>query len=454
MRLSPSLALAFVAPLASADVTVGPIGSGAAFNDIQAAIDAVGPGETVFVQAGQYDGPLVIPGGVRVVGAGSGQTVLRGGLGTGADARHVTIANVGAGQQAGLVGVEFAPVSLGGTGTVVPSGLVVEDCAGSVTVADVVYAPAPTLAPNPFDVPALSTVIDSEQVLLQAVVMDASGLVEPGGAPATIGLDARGSRVYALDCAFAGGPQLDGDGGEGILLDQATLWFTGSTARGADGAILQTDAPVGAPLGGVGVRLRNMGRLELFGGFGNNVTGGKGGGVLDSTGTVPVVAGEGAPALSHVNGSSSVLAAGSSLTGGLSVDNSMQAPPSVDDGTGGLLFFLEGNFGLRSDTTLVSQLGQTVTLEIRGNSNALAGTFFALGTVPQYTFLPFFGDIHIDPFLPSIVPVQNLGFGGQASLALPFPALPAGLTIYAQTLDLGQSFAPSVSQPLFLQVAP
>ncbi|MEO0650061.1 MAG: hypothetical protein AAFZ65_05235 [Planctomycetota bacterium] len=450
MRPTSTLLLALAAPLASADVTVGPVGSGAAFNDLQAAIDAVQPGETVFVQAGTYAGPVLITGGIRVVGAGADQTLIA----SGGSQPQVEIANVGAGQGARLVGVGLVPADLGGV-LDFGAGLAVRDCVGSVTVADVRYAPAiDGGAFLPYTIESLGTIENSGQVLLQDLVLDASGLVDPSGVPATRGLEAIGSRIYSLESDFIGGESADWNGASGIRLEQSTIWFTGSTAAGANGAILQTNDPVAAPLGGVGIELRDMSRLELFGGFGNSVSGGQGGGVLDATGTIPLTPGDGAPALVHTNGSSSVLAAGSSLQGGQSVDNQTQAPPSIDDGTGGLLFFLEGNFGLRADKTLVSASGEVVTLEVRGNPNAVAGTFLGLDTVPQYSVLPFFGDIQINPFLPTIIPTLNLGFGGQASLPLPVPPLPAGLAFYLQTVDLGFSFAPSASQPLLLQIVP
>jgi len=74
--LLASTVLVVCAPSAFADVfTVGPVGSGADFAEIQPAIDAAQPGDTVLVAEGKY-GPFVLDKALRVIGAGTAGGVL------------------------------------------------------------------------------------------------------------------------------------------------------------------------------------------------------------------------------------------------------------------------------------------------------------------------------------------------------------------------------------------
>src|SRR5688572_13526839 len=74
---SLSAALLLQATASAGVLVVGPPGSGAPFQDVQPAIDAAQPGDTVLVLAGSY-GTASITKPLQLVGAGSGLVTLSG----------------------------------------------------------------------------------------------------------------------------------------------------------------------------------------------------------------------------------------------------------------------------------------------------------------------------------------------------------------------------------------
>ncbi len=101
-------AAAFLPALASAGVlVVGPPGSGAAFSDVQPAIDAAQPGDTILVLAGSY-GPANIAKPLQILGVGSNRVTL-----TGPDTAPVLeVSAIPAGETLVVAGIDFQAESV------------------------------------------------------------------------------------------------------------------------------------------------------------------------------------------------------------------------------------------------------------------------------------------------------------------------------------------------------
>ncbi|TAJ12044.1 MAG: hypothetical protein EPO68_13945, partial [Planctomycetota bacterium] len=130
--------LAIAAPLASANtLTVGPAGSGATYTDIQPAVDAAAPGDTILVLPGFY-GSFAVSKPIHVTGAGSslipGTTTFV--LGT----AEVLGLPPGAGASIGGMRVTTGPIRLAGNQAPVelfdlPNAISIEHC-DRVLIAD------------------------------------------------------------------------------------------------------------------------------------------------------------------------------------------------------------------------------------------------------------------------------------------------------------------------------
>jgi hypothetical protein len=199
------LAAALPAVASAATWTVGPVGSGADFNSIQAAIDAASPGDTllIYYSSPKY-GPFVVDKPLRLIGQGFNHVIVQGTPAPG-EFSVAQVRDIPAGQE-----VVIAGLGLRGSGpawTATPSAplLDVRNNAGRVVLHRVA---ASDTSGSVFE--SVARIEGSDFVVLSACNLDAVSAA-PLSAPA-------------------------------LRIDQSTVWMTSGIYRG--GRAFSTSAPV------------------------------------------------------------------------------------------------------------------------------------------------------------------------------------------------------------------
>ena len=433
-------------PLSAADLTVGPPGSGADFASIQLAVDAVaGPGDTVFVLPGTYTGSIVIEKDVDLVGAGAGLVRIVQTAGPTTAVPHVTIRNLGLGQRARVVGFELVDATVTGQVVLPEHGLVVEDCDGHVTLADLRWTPDVPGPQAPFELASLLRVESSGQVLVDRCELSAASTARNTSGVGASALTATSSEVFVNGTVLVAGDGLDAEGGAALVLDGSEVFASGVSVTGGSGSAALV-AP--APGGGAGAVLANGSRLELQGSTTTLVTGGTGGALL-----VPGPGfGSGGPGAALTGGSVALLTGGAGLIGGPDGDGTGTGPPVVQDATSDLFLGFEPHLGLQVDATVL-QPSQVFQLDVVGLSFSTVGLFLGTDTsAPQFVG-GFAGVALIKPATAFQLALVQTDFFGEATAQIQVPPnAPPGLRGYVQAVDLGLAVNPSISLPAYVQV--
>lgn len=419
---------------AAADLTVGPPTSGADFSDLQAAIDAAVPGETLFVFPGEYRGGLQIAKPIDIIGAGPEATLIESvsveplfevqGL---ASDESVVLAGLGV-----LGGFQSDAL-----------GMQVRDCLGPVTLADVGWAAPAQLV----TLDRLLSVENCSRVILDRCVFDAGSLRPLAGAARIAALDASGSALYINNTVLRGGIGLEVEAGPGLRGFDVDVDLGSSSVTGGPGAF---DVPSDPPAGGPALDLAGGSRLELSGSGAMFAVGGTGG--IDLA--LPAGEAPGGPGARLTGGSVVVLSGGASLQGGQPFFSGPSAPPSVQDASSNLFFAFEPQLGLRSNDTLV-QAGQPLQLEVKGLSFSSVGIFLGAETTSPVPVPGFAGDALISPATAFNLALVTTNFIGDATATIQVPGnAPPGLRGYIQAVDLGFVVAPAISLPVYVEVTP
>ena len=419
---------------AAADLTVGPPDSGADFSDLQAAIDAAVPGETLFVFPGQYRGGLLIDKSIDIIGAGPGATQLE------------SVSSEPLFEVRGLAALDS--VVLAGLGVLNgfesdALGMEVRNCQGPVTLADVAWAAPAQLV----GLERLLWIEDCSRVIIDRCVFDAGSLRPIAGATRIAGLEASGSSLYVNNTVLMGGIGIEVEAGPGLRGFDVDVDLGSSQVTGGLGAFDVLSAPAS---GGPGVDLSANSRLELSGSGAMFVEGGTGG--IDLA--LPANEAPGGPGARLAGGSVVVLSGGASLAGGQPFFGGPSAPPSVQDANSNLFFAFEPQLGLRSNDTLV-QAGQPLQLEVKGLSFSSVGIFLGAETTSPVPVPGFAGDALISPATAFNLALVTTNFIGDATATIQVPGnAPPGLRGYIQAVDLGFVVAPAISLPVYVEVTP
>lgn len=226
--LAPVAALLVATP-ALADITVGPAGSGAQYQQISSALAFAAPGETIRVEAGSYD-PFVVTKGVTIIGAGIDQTIVE--ILPSSNDGAIDVIGVPAGQR-----VVLSSLSIQRNASSLDGRIEITDCDGAVHLIDV-----ESLTPNTFGVArhsneAVLRVENSDAVICEHCTfkgwLPSSQFSWMHGSPA---VHAIGSRVWLNDCTLLAGHGSEGYGGPGIwAVDDAFVQATRCEVRGGDG---------------------------------------------------------------------------------------------------------------------------------------------------------------------------------------------------------------------------
>jgi hypothetical protein len=168
------------------------VGAGRAFAEIQAAIDAAAPGDTIFVAPGTYD-VFTLQKPLSILGAGSGSVLVRdpdGALGC-------VVSNLPIGTQTVLAGFELGGPAEPSLSFANPDRLRIWNCFGRVTLHDLRAA---MTQPQSYS-PRILSVEDCLQVIVSRSQLLGTS-VGPGG---QIPLHAIDSDIWVVDCELRAG---------------------------------------------------------------------------------------------------------------------------------------------------------------------------------------------------------------------------------------------------------
>lgn len=261
-------------PVLADVLTVGPSGSGASFTEIQPAIDAAQPGDTVLVAAGNY-APFVLDKALSVIGAGSTSTSVVAPSIAGADTAAIEVRGLAQGSVATIAGMlalgSFADVDTPAASIL---GLVqLVDNAGQV----ILHGVAARLVPAAGSPAAQDFALNIANC---ALVQVSEGEYLDGRPSARI----EGSQVWLNGTTIVGCQPPVYMSGLACELIESTLYLSRTSIQGGKGSWYITDffgSPATTP-GGVGVKCSNS-TLKRVGGPGAEIRGGNGGSYYDDT---------------------------------------------------------------------------------------------------------------------------------------------------------------------------
>ncbi len=416
MKLLVSTVLVLLAtPSSAAILTVGPPGSGAQFEQINAAIAAAQPNDTILVQPGTY-APFLVDKPVRVIGDGTGDVIVQTAISTG-----ITVDAIGPGEEVVLSGLEVqaTPVC---SGTI--ASILVRASAGTVVLHDV-------LVDHPASQVGLLVLGSDRVLLLSSRILDA-GLDCTGMGLGAV--TAASSELWIADSEISGlqpfspfGIPLPGR--HGVEVADSTLHVWRSKIRGGDAEPGFTSSSI-TPDGGAGIDATDS-TVNLYGGsVDDEIRGG------DGDVSLSLVVGEGGPGVALQAGSSARIQQDLTVVGGLDGNGAVQAPAVDADGTSA------ATFESRIFPTLASVFpqigtGGIVALVLEGTPLAPQVLVVDFQTGPTLTLPGTDGMGYLDPSTAVQLELLTISPTGTTVLMLPVPPNPAlvGATAFLQSLE-------------------
>ena len=381
VRLAALASAALVpAPLAAQSVFVVDADGGAAFTEIQDAIDAAVSGDVIVVREGTYREFTLAGKGLTIVADEYGKA--RVGV-----SRQITTAVTGiaAGNRAVIRGIVFtSPLQTTG------ASLHVADNAGVVWFESVSFD---QLTPFHSHSQLEAVLVEdcAQVVIVGSALQGASGSSLGGLEIGATGLTARDSMVLLHGCTVRAGYSivLSGTGSPGLAVDGGELVLRNCTVRGGVGG-------TGSP-GGVG--------------------------------------GDGGPGLT-IEGNASVWAIGTSLIGGAGGPTVFGSPGATGAGfevTAGSLQQIPAGLALFA-TDLVAGSGEDLEFELVGPPRSSAWLLVSLTSVP--VFVPGLPGFLGTGLAPAVVAVGSTDSVGALSFTIPGSPLPPGLATWDATVQM------------------
>ncbi len=402
-----AFALLALASLSAADtLSVGPVGSGAQFSEIQAAIDAAQADDVILVQPGTYQ-RITVAKPLRILGDGTGSVTITW------DEFSVIVRDIGAGEELVLSGVEvtaglsFSPSSL----------ILLQDCPGTVVLQDV-------FMDSGFGLPALQVESCARALLLDSRVFG-------GGAAHLACVFARDSTLWIANAEITNLTFFFESAGPGVHLLNSTLHAWRATIRGGDlgGAIDFTGED--SLEGGHGI-LAAGSTVNLFGGPTSSVVGGQGG-TSNKFGAVPFPGGAGV----RLTGNSHArIQADIPIQAGLDGLGHNPAPTVQTDGSSS--FTLDAKvFPTLVSSAQQTQLGSTLSLTLAGNPGGYQVLYLSLRSGPTRSYRGADGFSLLDRANLFHVASEVLPASGAFAIDIRVPDLSAllGSTLFFQTAE-------------------
>lgn len=440
LRTSVLVAGLFVsAPLALADITVGPEGSGAQTDSLNDAIFNADEGETIFVFAGTYPAIRVVGKSVRIVGEGPDLVTFT------FDDPDIfgpgnRVEGLAPGQSAFFSGVTFDQKALGSLN----APLTLVGNRGRLFFHDCVIQSTGTASA------AAATIFSCEDVSFDRCTF--TGFQpEPKLDPITVtggdGILVESSNLRLNNCSIEAGDALQpglffSTGGIGIEAADTTLVLHNTSISGGDAQ----ESNVSGSGTGAGI-FAETSDVTISGGSGTQIVGGDG-----NTGN-PLLAVPGAPGVQFVFG-------GSTLT--------LSEAVTVQGGTGsdGLVAIGLDLFGAAATVELFARPGiapsvataspgDSFSMNYDGEPGATQVLALAFDTVLPYGFAEVSGDAILDPLGVDLVGLVGLDANGAASQTFVLPPEPAltGTCGFFQSLQSGGAGGSRLSLPTAFLVA-
>ena len=434
------------APFASAQtVSVGPLGGGAPYQQLQPAIDALPPGATILIEPGVY-APFVLTKAIDILGAGSSLVTIQAPV---PDEFSFKIQNIPVGAQLIVGGFSTS----GGWSSCVisqqnpgpcKSPIQIENCDGSVTLADIRagYDPAMFFFGSP-DIMSIAfcsslQLIDCD---LKGTGFNEIGVSERAGRALWI----TDSTVRISGCSIEGGsgynsPYFSGGGGaEAIYIFNSTVTVSRSTLIGGDGGVTYSAFPPHYYFPGRPAIKSESSSLTLYGG-------------------APVLPGEapkirggqtycGSPQLPTA---AIVASAGTWITADMGLDI-IGGPPVCPGGPSGDPYFLTSSsltqlpyaLPVLGSVAVSAPPGGAIKLLGSGESGSSLVFFWSPSLAPPLPLAGFASKPVLDLAQASWIGTQTIDALGQASLTLGVPLVPGlvGSSVYLQAAQVGGTAA-------------
>ena len=413
--LSSVAAFALALPVAADVLHVGATG---AFPEIQPAIDAAQPGDTILVAPGSY-ASFTLSKPVFVVGAGPDLVSVGVGF-----LLSLHVQGITAGTEAVISGLRVS-----GADAAILGGIVVENCAGTVVLHDVRVEDALSRA---------LSVAGSDRVIV-------SGALITGGSEAALVVES--SELWIASSTILGaswdGPPVAFPGWNGVRAKGATLrlWDTHVEGGAAGSGLL-----FGPPTGGHGLVAEGS-LVQIYGGGASTLLGGDGG-----TDTGSGTSEAGGTALVLLDGSTASVQASTPILGG--VDGSGAIPAPDVDADGSSSFGADAAvYPLLVPSDARASIGADVDLFHGGNPGATQLLFASFGAGAGVDLAAAGADPILDPdalFDFGSVVLDGAGSGASTVPIPPFTGL-IGRLPHFQVLELGGA-GPGFSNPAFVRL--
>jgi hypothetical protein len=416
--------LALAALLGNAHAAVLVVGPGG-FPDIQSAIDAAQPGDTILVEPGSYTGSAItVDKPVHLLGAGSSQVFVH----------RIVVRGIPAGTQATIAG-------MGNTLLVGPPSLHLEDNDGTVVVHDVVsLGSLGGFEGRGIEVQGCARVLLSHVRLSNAALdpAEAALLVEDSDVT-LVGCEVEGRHGGApfLGLWFVPGvPAVRAVGSELTVVRSQIIGGNGSFGAFVIGSM-------GDPHGGAGI-LAKSSVVRIVGGPGTLLQGGYG--TFSGSGCAG-----GASGLSLDPGSHAFVQQEAAILGGYSCGDPGNPVAPIQAEPGAVTWWTDPLPTLDA-APLQASLGAPVTLDVAGAPGAPVVLAATIGLGPDLELPGIFGTLVLDPVAAVPLGTHVLDAIGAATAALAIPASPALLGAVPIVQALQRGGMPGFSNAVMLPI--
>ncbi|MBK9385315.1 MAG: hypothetical protein IPN34_10920 [Planctomycetes bacterium] len=431
----------------AADLVVGPVGSGAPYTSIGAAVAAASPGDRVLVRSGVYFEHVVVSKPIELIGAGSSTTVIQSFPANAplpALFPPLGITAIAAGQRAVVRGFRLQVPSVFRVLQYPYTMAYALGCAGRIEISDL-HVEAGNLLTAGASTGGLVLVRDCAQVVMDGVKALGASLPNSNGTEGISGLYVERSRLWISRCDLAGSSPggrsngASGEAGSGLRAIDSEVQLARTRLVGAGGAARTTAL---AEPGGPGLEARGS-SIVVHGGDGAAIVGAD---ARETLFLLYYIYGSGGHAIEADAGSSVVLAPDVQLLAGAPSAN-LPGGQAISAASGASVSTLPERAPSLAFLPQIGALGSTSTVQYQGQPGSLHARFLSFASGNALALPGIEGALLLDLLTFFYVETVTLDGLGQATSFAPIPADPllTGLSLVEQTVQwspLGLRFGP------------